>query len=173
MPRVEEAIGQLTNLDMTAYWSGPDEVFDLDSLVTAETGDRWNAPDEPTIYLSGDAGLTLIECGRHETGVDGGLARAIWSVRIRADRILDLRSADVRRALDLDDDNWFLDRETCRGVARRLRQSGRCAGLLVPSAGLPDDLERWNLVLFADRLDAPLDKVISEPRATGSLRCSR
>jgi hypothetical protein len=91
----------------------------------------------------------------------------LWSIEVAAPHVLDLRLPDVQRALGLRDDYWFLQRERCIEVAGRLREAGVCAGIRVPSAGVPDGLDRWNLVLFPDRLSRPLAQVVSHPRKVG------
>ena len=41
--------------------------------------------------------------------------------------------------------------------------------LIVPSVAFLDQRERWNLVVFADRLDG-LERLIAEPRRLASFR---
>jgi hypothetical protein len=55
---------------------------------------------------------------------------------------------------------WILDPEQCRGVADDARRRG-VQGLLVPSAAFLDRPERWNIVIFAERV-ADLNRVISK-----------
>jgi hypothetical protein len=159
-------------LDVTAFWQGRDERFDHAALVTDADGNRWNAPGEPAIYLAGDMGLALVEAGRHEPGSEPGdrVEGIVWSLEVAVGSVLDLRQDDVRAELGLDAPHWFLDRGRCRSLAADLRAGEVCAGIVTQSAGLPDDPDRWNLVLFADRLRRPLTEVIRRPRRIGSFR---
>ena len=117
--------------------------------LVSDRPNRWNAVGEPTIYLSGDAALALIEAGRHPDDLE---ARSrLFQVDLHIPRAVDLRDERSRATLGLPSAlAWVLDRERTRGIARTLRQSGMCDGLLAPSAGALDQQERWNAVLFAD-----------------------
>ena len=128
---------------------------------------RWNAEGEPTIYLSGDGGLALIEAGRHPD--DLGVSSRLFRVDLRLPRVLDIRRPAVRAALDLPEDPaWILDRGRTHAVATRLRGSGACDALLVPAAGALDQLDRWNAVIFADDRDA-VARWLSQPTPAGIL----
>jgi RES domain-containing protein len=156
------------DIAVTAYWRGEDDEFDYEALVTSADGNRWNTPGEPTVYLAGDLGLALVEVGRHQPdGSAKDAAGLLWSVRVAAPRVIDLRHPEVRDALELRDRYWFLERGRCVDVARCLRDADVCAGIQTPSAGVPDGLDRWNLVLFPDRLSRPLAQVVTQPRKAG------
>jgi RES domain-containing protein len=136
-------------------------------LVTTD-GNRWSRPGEPTIYLGSDTAVALAEFARHlepESPVVGRL----WTVDVQLDCIVDLRDADagVDPALP-DDPRWPLDPERCRSLAAGFRVRG-AQGLIVPSVAFLDHRERWNLVLFADRLEG-LERLIAQPRPLASLR---
>jgi RES domain-containing protein len=117
--------------------------------LISDRPNRWNEEGEPTIYLSGDPALALIEAGRHPDDLE---ARSrLFEVDLRLPRAVALRDEHVRAALGLPDGlGWILDRKRTRTIARSLRRSGTCDGLLVPSAGAVDQPERWNAVVFAD-----------------------
>jgi len=122
-----------------------DGVIDLIS----DKPNRWSAQGEPTIYLSGDAALALVETGRHPDDLEQHVR--LYEVDVRIPLTVDLRRADVRAALALPDDGrWVLDRDRARAVAQSLRRGGQCDALIVPSAGALDQEDRFNLVLFAD-----------------------
>ena len=55
-----------------------------------------------------------------------------------------------------------------RDVARSLRHSGICDALVVPSAGAPDQPDRFNLVVFADDR-ASVPRMIGDLRVVGEL----
>ena len=148
-----------------------------EELTTATTVDlisdkpnRWNVDGEPTIYLSGDPALALLETGRHPDDLE---ERAeVFEVEVRVPLAVDIRDRAVRSALSLPDDlGWVLDRRRTRHVARTLRHSGMCDGLIVPSAGALDQEGRFNVVVFADdRTRIP--RMVTGLRRVGDLRLS-
>jgi RES domain-containing protein len=154
------------DVDAQVYWQGGPPPFHHHALVS-DDANRWNDAGVAAIYLAGDPGLTLVEAGRHLPALDAPEHRAIWRVRVRVPGIVDLRRADTRSRLGVDDDLWFLDRERCRAVVRSVRAVPTARGLRVPSAGLPDDGGRWNLVLYPDRIAVRLDAVIDDPTVVG------
>jgi len=88
--------------------------------LISDRPNRWNDLEEPTLYVSGDAGLALIESGRHPEALKA--ASHLLRVELRLPRTLDLRQPAVRSALDLPvGDRWILDRYRTRSVAGRLR----------------------------------------------------
>lgn len=135
--------------------------------LISDRPNRWNAEGEATIYLSGDAALALIEAGRHPEDLQA--SSRLYRVELRLPRALDIRRADVRTALDLPSDPaWTLDRERTRAVGGRVRALGACEGLLVPSAGALDQVERWNAVVFADDRDG-IARLMGDPGLAGVL----
>jgi RES domain-containing protein len=132
-------------------WACRDDRLPAQSAMdlVSDRPNRWNAEGEPTIYLSGDAALALVESGRHP---DDLAARSrLIEVDLRLAMAIDLRDPDVGGALELPaEPTWILDRGQTRCIALSLRRSGWCEGLIVPSAGTLDQRERWNAVVFAD-----------------------
>jgi RES domain-containing protein len=176
-PRVADApgLGLLDTRTLTGdpvvldtFWQGPADVFHRASLVTDAAGNRWNEPGEPAIYLAGDVGVALVEAGRHGRATDDLAGLVLWRVSVAADAVLDLRSGQLREELGLAREAWIGDRGRCRRLATRLRVDG-LEGVLVPSAGIPEDERRWNLVLFVDRLRRPLRAVISSAVRVGDV----
>jgi RES domain-containing protein len=140
----------------TTFYAGPASLagpasarLTADAMLTTE-GNRWSAPGEPTIYLAGDPGVALAELGRHAPA-DPEASR-VWSVRVELDRVVDLRT-------DRDSARLF-DRAHCRTLATRLRTADACEGILVPSVAMLDRPDRWNLVVFTDRLRRPLSNAV-------------
>lgn len=133
-----------------AVCSGPiGDDFDVANLVSTDAN-RWSARGEPTLYLAGDLGVALAEVGRHWR--EGFSGVGLWQVRLALDAAVDLRRPQVRSAAGLPDDPcWILERDRCRELATRLRVQG-CDGMLVPSVAFLDDLQRWNAVVFVDRV---------------------
>lgn len=139
-------------LAATTFFAGPasragsaSARLTADAMLTTE-GNRWSAPGEPTIYLAGDLGVAIAEFGRH-VPPDPVEAHA-WSVQVDLAAVIDLRTdRDVAT---------LLDRGRCRALAARHRARGDCEGLIVPTVAMLDRPDRWNLVVFADRLRRPL-----------------
>jgi RES domain-containing protein len=155
--------GLATPFRALAVCSGPPtDDLDIAHLVTTDEN-RWSVAGEPTLYLAGDDGIALAELGRHWAPTSGAIC--LWAVDVELDAVVDLRRRAVRSALGIPDDpRWFLDRRRCRELASRLRADA-IDGLVVPSVAFLDDLERWNIVVFVDRLRS-LARAIHRPRST-------
>lgn len=154
-------------VDAVVYWFGATQLRPQ-GLVTSEGDNRWNEPGDAVVYFAGDLGVGLVEAGRHvQVGGPDGVERTAWAVPLRMDALVDLRDPDVREALGLRDRYWFLDRQRCQRISGRLRRSGN-RGIVVPSAGFPDDPQRWNLVSFDTHPDS-LARLVHEARAVGRL----
>jgi RES domain len=133
--------------------------------LISDKPNRWNTKGEPTIYVSGDPALALVESGRHPDDVVG--QSDLIEVELRIPLAIDLRDRGVRRALGLPDDmTWVLDRPRTREVARSMRHSGICDAIVVPSAGALDQPNRWNAVVFADD-PRPIGRMVGSPRRIG------
>lgn len=141
----------------TGYYASAEPVLHADDLVTTE-GNRWSQAGEPTVYLAGDAALALAEFARHASP-EGALAGALWTVTVRLDAVVDLRDRE-RQDAHGDGRTTWLDREWCSSLAARLRGDGAIDGLIVPSAAMLDRRDRWNLVVFVDRLRRPVSDAI-------------
>jgi RES domain-containing protein len=127
-------------------------------LIT-RTGNRWSRPGEATIYLASDPGVALAEFGRHWP--DELEATCIWAVDLRLRAAVDLRDGERLGEFGLSDDPaWIRDADRCAEVARAVRASPRNDGMIVPSAAFLDDPDRWNVVVFVDRLELPLASVV-------------
>ena len=136
--------------------------------LISDKPNRWNAEGEPTIYVSADPGLAVIESGRHPSDLEDGLR--IFDMALRIPRALDLREERVRAALELPDHpHWILDRERTREVGRWLRRSGEYDALIVPSAGALDAPQRYNVVVFADDRER-IRELVADLRPAGELR---
>ena len=154
-----------------AYRQGDPPPFDPQALVSTEAN-RWNVEGMPTVYLAGDVGLALVEGGRHlPAPPTAGSDHTIWGVRVHVSGILDIRSC-LSDGL-MSDRAWVFDRSRCHALVHDVRRIEGVAGILVPSAGSLDDVSRWNLVLYADRIDRPLRELISEPRDIGRIALYR
>jgi RES domain-containing protein len=161
-------------LAANAFFAGPASIasgpaspcLTVEEMLTTE-GNRWSGQGEPTIYLAGDYGVALAEYGRHAPPEP--VTARVWPVRVELAAVLDLRTCGpdgLSRAET--DPTWVLDRAACARLATTLRSSGGCEGLLVPTVAMLDRAERWNLVIFAERLRRPLDEAVRslEPALT-------
>jgi RES domain-containing protein len=141
----------------------------LDTRLAGLAADnRWNEAGEPTFYLAGDLGVALAEYARHlreDVGVTSPSPiheRAVYQVDVQLEAVLDLRDPQVRSTIGLHGGaRRFLDRAVARATARFLRLTTSAEGLLVPSVAFLDDLTRWNLVLFLDKLPVDLTSYMS------------
>jgi RES domain-containing protein len=124
---------------------------------------RWNEAGTPTFYFASDLGVVVTEFGRHiqaelPAGEPERQARDVWRVLISLSRTLDFRDPATSAAIGLSKiEAWIGDIDRTQATARFVRQHADVEGLLVPSMGFLDDLSRWNVVVYLDRVD---------PRAT-------
>lgn len=138
--------------------------------LISDKENRWNAEGEPTLYLSGDPALALVECARHPDALTD--RSRLFEVDVHMPLTIDLRDPDARASLSLPTDlGWVLDRDRTRAVSRSVRQSGTCDALIVPSAGALDQPERFNLVVFADDV-ARIATLVADLRPVGELELS-
>ena len=141
------------------------------------TDNRWNEPGSPTLYLAGDEGVLLAEWGRHfETNRTPQLrqmavARRTFSLELSIGAVLDLRQEDVCHALSIDNAPYcFTDIPFARATANFVRRTTDAQAVLAPSMGFLDDLERWCLVAFLEKLPSDPRRFISSVTPRGPLR---
>jgi RES domain-containing protein len=148
--------------------------FDIRELASADEPERWSDGDLPTIYLAGDVGVALAELGRHAPRLPPeGQFELRWLMRvgISLDRVIDLTRPEVQRALRIESAPWiFTEPAHARAVARAVRESGDCDAMIVPSVAFLDRPDRWNLVVFAERLTDGLEGAIGSPVPVGDVR---
>jgi RES domain-containing protein len=168
------------------FWSGaalrhipagsPFDVLDF-RFAGQGADNRWNEPSSPTLYLAGDEGVLIAEWGRHfETHRTAQLqqmtvARSTFSLELSIDSVLDLRDAEVWNALSIDNaPSCFADIQIARATANFVRRTTEAQALLVPSMGFLDDLERWCLAAFLEKLPPDPRSFISSVTPRGALR---
>ena len=160
-------------LDRPAYCHVPDGgPFSPRELARSDEPERWSGPRQPTIYLAGDVGVAIAELGRHTPHLptEAPDRRRLLRIAATFDRVLDLTRPEVLRALALDaGPGQFVDRDHARAVATEIRESGDCEALLVPSVAFLDQPWRWNLVVFAERLRAPIELAIGQAEDVGGV----
>jgi RES domain-containing protein len=146
-------------------------------LAAGSRFNRWNDAGEPTLYFAGDYGVPIAEFGRHfrelrlfDVG-ERGRIRRLYEVKLSLKRVFDLRQPAAMLALALSNaPACFLDFTVAQATARFLRHGLGVQAAMVPSMAILDDPARWNLVLFLDRLDGPLDEVVSAVTDAGTFR---
>lgn len=145
-----------------------DKVLDF-SRAGLAPNNRWNVAGEPTLYIAGDVGLAIAEWGCHyEEARVPGLAhdtveRTVYRLDLVIERVLDLRDPQLWAALSLADAPFcFLDQGVARATAHFIRHTSSAQAIFVPSAAMLDKLDRWNLVLFLEKL--PRDPTLFIPR---------
>lgn len=138
---------------------------------------RWNEQGTPTLYLAGDEGVLITEWGRHfQTHRTAQLQqmtveRRTFTLELSIDHVLDLRSEEVCHTLSLDDAPYcFADIAVARATANFVRSTTDAQALLVPSMGFLDDLTRWCLVAFLEKLPSNPRSFIAEAIPRGPLR---
>lgn len=138
---------------------------------------RWNEPGDPTLYLAGDEGVLIAEWGRHfRTQRSAGLqpmtvARSVYRLELSIDSVLDVRDDAVCRSLSIQDaPACFADVGFARATASFVRRATEAQALLVPSLGFLDDLERWCLVVFLEKLPPDPRSFIPSVTPCGPLR---
>ncbi|HEX9697174.1 MAG TPA: RES family NAD+ phosphorylase [Actinomycetota bacterium] len=116
------------------------------------------AGDPPVQYFSLHPLTPWAELLRRENrrGLDEALAVRfrVWAFRVVVQELLEISFATARDAGVRPADLIADDRSACQGLARRLREPGPPAPLVVPSAALPGTR---NLVMFGPRVPAPYD----------------
>lgn len=130
---------------------------------------RWNEEGEPSLYLAGDEGILIAEWGRNFATIRTPqleqriIERSVFKLELAFDAVLDLRRSDVCQALSLKDAPLcFMDIATARATARFVRATTAAQALLVPSVGFLDNLARWCMVVFLEKLPSdPATFVVS------------
>jgi len=155
------------------YCHAPSSVpFEVRRLARPDDGrDRWGAPGERTIYLAGDPAVALAEYARNrEPGAPAEETRIV-RLRLRAVSVLDLRRSSVAVAAGVPPAARHVgDREVARRVSRQVRTGVQCEGLLVPSMAFLDRTDRFNVVLFVERLGVELESILCDAEEVGRLR---
>lgn len=138
---------------------------------------RWNEPDEPTLYLAGDPGVLVAEWGRQirESFTDDvatqTIIRDVYRLRAHLNRVIDLRNSETALRFGVSDiTSQFADRTVARSTAALVRSTTDTQGLLVPSIAFLDDLTRWNLVVFLERVPDDSTSWIHQVERIGPLR---
>lgn len=152
------------------------DVLDF-SYAGRASDNRWNVKGQPTLYLAGDMGVALAEWSRHFVeNTNPSLAmvpvsRTVWQFTLEIPRVLDLRDSNVWTELSLTNaPHCFLDLAIAQTVGGYVRRITEAQALLVPSVAMLDRLDRWNLVLFLDKLPDDPQRFIRSTNRIGTLQ---
>ena len=152
-------------------WSGyavrhiPESATDVfDFRYAARAADnRWNTQGNPTLYLASEKDVALAEWARH-LNVDRSVSlinaqrRRVFRLQVRLDFCLNLCNREVWQVWSLNNaPDSFKDKKYSRAIADFIRQTTRVQGIIVPSVAFLDDLSKWCLVIF-------LEKLVENPR---------
>lgn len=155
--------------------NAPYDVIDF-AYAARSRENRWNVAGQPTLYLAGDAGVLAAEWGRHPIDdrssqvAHRAAERTVYRLRLSLDAILDLRPPAIWSLLSLMDvPLCFTNRAVARAAAAAVREGSRAQAILVPSVAFLDDLSRWNLVVFLDKLPASPRSWIQRVETVGPL----
>lgn len=138
-----------------------DAAYDIRDLRFAgrRSSGRWHWQGQLTLYLASDAAVAVAEFARHLAVDRGGGAlqarRAVYELRVKLERAIDLRDPAVLRLIGRDDaPECWLDPRIARAVATFFRDSLDVQAALVPSVAHLDAPERFNVVCFLENLPA-------------------
>lgn len=148
----------------------------LDPRFAARSRDnRWNLPGEPTLIFGSNRDLLDREFAAHFSRdrapelIALVRPRQVFECAVRLNRLFDLTDPAILAALGIAQaPECFGDRATARATAGFLRHVRAADGLLVPSMVARDDRSQWNLVVFLDRLDVPIEQAIEVVQAAGT-----
>jgi hypothetical protein len=146
--------------------------FSIDAIARDDDGrDRWGAPGRRTAFLTSDRGVALAEFARHHEPSASADARRIVDMRLQAVPVLDLRVENVLLTLGCAPAmRRGFDRATARRLSAELRDLGICQGLIVPSMAFPDRPDRFNVILFCERLGVELGALLFDVEEVGAVR---
>ena len=178
MPATPSPLPTVT-LETEAFCYGPlVDRLDPRDLASSERAQRWSDAGAPTVYLASDIGVALAEWGRHVPVRSDRDDSALWCVPVRLRHAVDLRpgrepeavsGAHGAAGLARDDRGWYLDQETTRDLAARLRYEDGVDGLIVPSVAFLDDPSRGNIVVFVGG-ERSIAERLGEPRRIAEVR---
>jgi RES domain-containing protein len=138
---------------------------------------HWNRAGEPTLYLASDRATLIAEFGQHyERDRAPELAelvqtRRVIELEIVLSRLFDLTDPAAAAALGIDGaPGCFQDRTVARATAGFLRDVFEVEALLAPPSIANNQTGHRLLVLFLDRLHAPLSEIARSVTPSGSFQ---
>ena len=158
----------------TAFRNVPRGAGPLDITRAGLARGRWNLPGEPTHYLASSREVAAAEWLRHleDAGLSAGVpvpGRDLYEVALSLKRIIDFRDGANQAQLAIDDmSKLVLDPFAARALATFVRSALEAEAIWVPSVAFLDRRDQGNLVIFLERLHAPL-KDLATARLVGKL----
>lgn len=138
---------------------------------------RWNREGEPALLFASDRAVLIGEFARHferdRAPELAGLVqtRRVFEFDLELPRVFDLTDSYSCAQLGIANaPSCFLDRTVARATAGFLRDVIGVEAILVPSTVFLDQPEHRNLVLFLDRLETPLDRIVQRIAPAGSFQ---
>ena len=131
--------------------------FPLDELAKSKPDARWSDPQQPTLYLAADPAIALTEFARHLAldGEDVDEKRDLLRLEVRLSSAVDLRDPPTLAVLGISDAPFcFIDRRIARRTADRVRAESRATAVMTPPMAFLDQPDRFDLVLFVEKLPA-------------------
>ena len=152
------------------------DIYDF-SYAGRSAENRWNSQGEPTLYLAKEKNVALGEYARHFQ-VDRSISlarqvqeRIVYRFDVKLDRVLNLCRSAVWQELSLSDaPNCFQNRDIARACANFIRYTTSATAIFVPSMAFLDDVERWCLVLFLEKLPADVREFLPNVSTDGSFQ---
>ena len=141
------------------------DVYDF-SYTGLAANNRWNIQGEQTLYLAGNIDVAAGEWSRHfQFDRPKQLAaktkrRKVYQMTVNLKHTLNLCTRRCWQELSLKDaPNCFLDKNIARATAQFIRQTTIVEAIFVPSMALLDQIDKWVLVIFLEKLpiDQPLE----------------
>lgn len=139
---------------------------------------RWNYQGEPTLYLASERDVAMVEYARHfkvertEGLLQKARKRKVFRFRVMLGATLDLRTGPVCQALSLRDfPNCFLQKNYARAVGTFLRHTTEAVAFFAPSIGFLDQLEKWTLIVFLEKLPADTRNFLPAVVEEGTFDC--
>ncbi len=153
------------------------DVYDF-SRADLAADNRWNYQGEPTLYLASERDVALVEYARHfkVERAEGLLKqvrpRKVFRFEVRLEETLDLRTSAVCQALSLQDfPNCLLKKNYTRAVGTFVRHTTDAVACFAPSMGFLDQLQKWTLILFLDKLPAEVQQFLPTVVEEGVFDC--
>jgi RES domain-containing protein len=130
-----------------------------DTYIGRASTNRWNRAGTPAYYFASDVAVIVAEFARHiavdlTEGARERQVRHLFAVDIRLARVLDLRDpATVDAAGAAPIGTWITDTAITQATASYVRAQSGVQALLVPSVAFLDQPDRFNVVVYRDRID--------------------
>lgn len=158
MPLIQSFIRPWSGHAVRHLPKGARDAYDFSHTGLADDN-RWNIRGDPTLYLARDKDVALAEWARHlqvdRSPLLAGYTktRQVYRFEVRLRHTLDLGDPQVWKELSLEDAPYcFLDKAMARATATFVRKTTAAEAVFVPSAAFLDQLNKWVLAVFLEKL---------------------